>query len=467
MLKLGRVIAQHAGRIPSTLVYARAQNNNHLLSEAAGLFTASLLLPYHPHSARWRELGWKWFQRGVQKQVSPDGVFMQHSANYHRLMLQLALWMDALCRKQGLVFSELTQERLAAAARWSLALLDPVSGRMPNLGANDGAYILPLTTLPFEDYRPVAQAAGAAFLKKSPLPAGVWDEMCLWFGLKTETVGKPLSEEHSIKLETLAQAIGVIHHPKKPQSWAYLRLAEFHDRPGHADLLHLDLWQEGVNLALDAGAYLYNAESPWDNALTRTQVHNTIVVDGQEQMRRVGRFLYLDWAHTQVISSELAQDDRLKKLSAQHNGYARLGVIHQRTLSALQDGGWLVEDHLFEGQKTQYQSVAQHTLTLQWLLPDWPWWLESRADGVDLYLDASLGRIQLSLAVETARQPNAPLQVQVVRAGELLEGEGIVSPTWGWNSPRYGDKIPALAVRCSVISQLPVSFTSRWIFNEA
>ena len=222
-----------------------------------------------------------------------------------------------------------------------------------------------------------------------------------------------------------------------------------------------------MNLALDAGTYLYNAESPWDNALTRTQVHNTIVVDGQEQMRRVGRFLYLDWARTQVISSELAQDGRLKKLSAQHNGYVQSGVIHQRTLSALEDGGWLVEDHLLEGQNAQDQEVVQHTLTLNWLLPDWPWWLESRADGVDLYLDASQGRIQLSLVVETGRQPNAPLQVQVVRAGELLEGEGSVSPTWGWNSPRYGDKIPALAVRCSVKSQLPVIFTSRWIFNEA
>ena len=207
-------------------------------------------------------------------------------------------------------------------------------------------------------------------------------------------------------------------------------------------------------------------KSPWDNALTRTQVHNTIVVDEQEQMRRVGRFLYLDWARTRVISSELAQDGLLRKISAQHNGYAQSGVIHQRTLSAQVDGGWLVEDHLLEGQNAQVQGVVQHTFSLHWLLPDWPWWLESRADGVDLYLDASQGRIQLSLSVETGRQSHELLRVQVVRAGELLEGEGSVSPTWGWNSPRYGDKIPALAVRCSVNSQLPVKFSSRWIFNE-
>ncbi|MBC8497248.1 MAG: hypothetical protein H8D37_06265, partial [Chloroflexi bacterium] len=62
--QLANSIAHHAGRIPPTLIYARAQNNNHLLSEAAGLITASLALPNHPDSPRWSKLGWKWFTRG-------------------------------------------------------------------------------------------------------------------------------------------------------------------------------------------------------------------------------------------------------------------------------------------------------------------------------------------------------------------------------------------------------------------
>ncbi len=54
---LGKVIAVHARRILPTLVYARAQNNNHLLSEAAGLITAGLVLPHHPQANRWLWLG--------------------------------------------------------------------------------------------------------------------------------------------------------------------------------------------------------------------------------------------------------------------------------------------------------------------------------------------------------------------------------------------------------------------------
>jgi len=38
---LARSIAFHAARIPPTLPYSRSQNNNHLLSEAVGLYTAA------------------------------------------------------------------------------------------------------------------------------------------------------------------------------------------------------------------------------------------------------------------------------------------------------------------------------------------------------------------------------------------------------------------------------------------
>jgi len=46
---LARAVASHALRIPPTLIYARAQSNNHLLVEATGLYTAALFLPSTPN----------------------------------------------------------------------------------------------------------------------------------------------------------------------------------------------------------------------------------------------------------------------------------------------------------------------------------------------------------------------------------------------------------------------------------
>ncbi len=95
---LTEAVAAHAIRIPPTICYARAQNNNHLLSEAVGLYTAGVLAPDHPRAADWRKKGWRIFHQGLRKQIDPSGAYIQHSTNYQRLMLQLGLWMQFNCK---------------------------------------------------------------------------------------------------------------------------------------------------------------------------------------------------------------------------------------------------------------------------------------------------------------------------------------------------------------------------------
>ena len=178
--RLAHSIAEHAQRIPPTLVYARSQNNNHLVTEAAALFTANHSPPDHPQSPRWRTLGWTWLNRALREQIGSYGEYIQHSANYHRLMLQAVLWVDAIIRTAGrshgyqLLWPAQTLEALTRASHWLFSMIDSASGRTPNLGANDGALILPLSATPFNDFRPTAQTAARAFLRNG-LPAGAPD----------------------------------------------------------------------------------------------------------------------------------------------------------------------------------------------------------------------------------------------------------------------------------------------------
>ena len=163
---ISKAITIHAERIPPTLVYARSQNNNHLITEAMGLYTASALLPEHPLAPSWHKLGWKWLKYAFRSQISRDGTYTQHSTNYHRLMLQAACWVFSVHNHsfptEAIPSDVLT--RLKASTQWLWKLVDPESGRVPNLGHNDGAYILPLTVNPYHDYRPVIHAASQAFL---------------------------------------------------------------------------------------------------------------------------------------------------------------------------------------------------------------------------------------------------------------------------------------------------------------
>jgi len=77
--------------------------------------------------------------------------------------------------------------------------------------------------------------------------------------------------------------------------FAFIRSATFRDRPGQADMLHLDLWHKGHNIAMDAGTFSYNAPDPWNNPFAHSVYHNTVTVDGYDQMERAGKFLWLPW----------------------------------------------------------------------------------------------------------------------------------------------------------------------------
>jgi len=440
--RLAASVAAHAARIPPTLVYARSQQNNHLLTEAAGLLTAGLALPDHPDSSRWRSQGWRWFNKGLQSQIDGYGEYAQHSTNYHRLMLLVAMWVNALAKQFDLHWPRPTLEALRRSVHWLLSLLDFESGRTPNLGANDGACIFPLTLLPFEDYRPVLHAAARTFLDYD-LPRGAWDELALWFG----------SQSAGPRSITLPRYLGDQLYGK--DSWAYLRTAQFTTRPSHADQLHLDLWWRGLNLAQDAGTYLYNAESPWDNGLTTALVHNTVTLDGKDQFTRAGRFLYLDRFNAYRKSPIIEDPAMLQRASGR---YRAGGCRHTRIVSVFDDDHWLVEDEILPLRMPWQKKPL--TFRLHWLLPDWKWDIQDSGPEVRLRLDSPHGVVELAIR---RSPPTSPGTFSLVRAGELLAGSGAPAPTRGWVSPVYAVKLPALSLAVEINSAKEVKFTTEFI----
>jgi hypothetical protein len=82
-----------------------------------------------------------------------------------------------------------------------------------------------------------------------------------------------------------------------------------------------------------------------------------------------------------------------------------------------------------------------------------------------LCVESPVGPLQLQLSVRgEADGSPVPAQLQLVRGGQLLHGCGPVKPTWGWISPTYGEKIPALSLRLLARRLPPVYFTSEWCF---
>jgi Heparinase II/III-like protein len=376
-------------------------------------------------------------------------------------MLQTALWVNFLAGSQKESFPQDTQARLGAATRWLLALLDLPSGGVPNLGPNDGANILPLTVCTQGDYRPVLQSAAGAFLCEQPFAAGPWDEMALWLAKDLPAISK--SRSSTSPQPDPAHDPHVLRSPDGA-SWAYLRLARFTGRPGHADQLHLDLWWRGFNVAQDAGTFSYNARPPWDNALARGEVHNTLVIDGQDQMRRAGRFLYVDRAQVEVLKQDGWEAGALWFVAARHNGYHNQGLWHQREVTAGFKGNWEIKDLIYP--MSPIGSAKVHTASLHWLLPDWPWEVQPATESTSfiITLSSPFGPVRLMLETESSDGHAVSPSLLISKAGERAWGEGEVSPVWGFSSPTYGVKTPALSLRCTLTGSVPLGFTSKFAF---
>lgn len=443
---LAQTVAVHAARIPSTLAYARAQDNNHLLLEAAGVYTAGLLFPEFKRAAGWRRLGRRTFAAALGRQVFTDGGYIQHSANYHRVALQVGTWVHRLAQLHGDSLAERIRPALTRAAGCLAALVEPDSGRAPNFGPNDGAYLLPLADCAFEDMRPAVQAAWLAACGEPAFPRGAWDEAAMWLGIRN-AAGKSQAGVSPTRRKAFPAAGFYLMDDR---GWrGILRCATFAARPGHSDQLHVDLWWGGTNLAMDAGTYLYNGKEPWENRLAAADVHNSVVVDGRDPMRRAGRFLWLSWAQGTVIDHWLEDTGSLEAIAGVHDGYRSIGVVHQRTLVRAGQQAWIVVDDLL--------GTGVHRAHCSWLLPDgaWSWQAPS--------FELTLGGTTFCLRFEA---PTA--RISLYRAGDLLLGSGeeIASPVWGWHSRLYAQKQPALYLVASKQGPLPIRLVSLWRLGD-
>jgi len=440
--ELARAIWLHARRIPPTLSYARAQGNNHLLSEAAGLYTAGVLFPEARGSSEWRRRGRSLFLEGVRRQIFADGGYIQHSANYHRLAIQLGLWVARL--------SQVNDEPLPSEAidslGWSTlalaALVDPQTGNAARFGPDDGSNLFPLGGSA-GDFRPTLQAAARLFLQRPLYGPGPWDECGAWLGLGSRVaITSPGRRAKQAPAETpVALPIAGMHRLAGVDTWGLLRAAHFTSRPGHSDQLHVDLWWRGVNIALDPGSYLYHAPTPWDGGLAEAALHNTVTMDGADPMERAGPFLWLRWSQARLLGRWASPDGAIEIVTAEQNILG--GVVHRRTLARAGEAHWLVVD--------DWLGPGTHRLTLGWNIPDGPW----RVAGRLVRLKSGPGA--MSLAVEGG-------DLAVYRAGELVGGTAVAQApaAWGWFAPGYGRLGPCLRVVATRQGSLPARFISRW-----
>jgi len=337
--RLRALLRLHLARIAPTLGYAVGQDNNHAITEAAGLFVGGALLRAtgEPDAGGWEKQGRACLEERVGRLFCEDGTFSLYALNYHRAVLDVICMVEVVRQRTGSAeFSEVFRKRIQAATEWLRHLVDPRTGDAPNLGANDGTRLLNLVETGYRDYRPTVARCAALFLDRDAtggLPA-ISDALA-WLNIPRPKVKVDPPGHYDA-------AYGGFRILRTSEAMAVLRTPHYRFRPGHADGLHVDLWHKGVNVLRDGGTYSYLLDDTADLDFSGSRGHNNVSFDGVEPMPRIGRFLFADWQKTVALQPMSVNEEGAACGATLRN---HNGTEHKRTIH-LTSTALAVEDHV-------------------------------------------------------------------------------------------------------------------------
>jgi len=392
-------------------------------------------LDSHPSANKWRRTGKRLFLRQFREQFSRDGSYILHSTNYEREALRISLIFVRSLQLSGEKIPDWCSERLARAAIFLFQLSDEKTGRVPNYGANDGTNLMPLSSIAYEDFRGAIQTTYYLATGTRALPSGPYDEDLVWW-FNTDSPSSPLAP--LVKGRFAANDGGYFTFTNEG-SWGFIRCHSFRTRPGHADLLHFDLWANGSNIVGDGGTFLYSDPTGIGQALKSTAAHNTVTVDGRSQMTEAGQFLWVHWTRAYVISEET------QSWSGEHHGYAKnqRGIVHRRTIF-FERGQWAIVDDLIN------LDGEVHLLDLWWHLRDHSDWQEQSFSS---YSSKSSG-----FTVQIFGGPTPP---------EVQTFFGRIDNTKACYSKHYGNVKDSMAIKVSIETSVSYRFVTVFSPNNS
>lgn len=291
--------------VRSNIHFSRiAVRNNHALTETLMLYLAGFLYPDCPKVARWSSEGRQWFIEEVTYQIREDGTFLQHSMNYHRVVIQLLTWALGLSRLHGDPLPSVVEQRARASLDFLRACMAGGHGELPHYGMNDGALFFPLNDQDFRDYRPQLQAL-EWILDGTVAGPEIFEDVRWLAG------GQPIkmSEEGGDRPRALHQFQDggyILYH--EPDTTSFIRCCSYRDRPHQADDLHLDIWVNGANVFRDAGSYLYNTSEEWIRYFNGSEGHNGIMINDEDQMLKGPRFIWYFWPEAIDVQARKTED---------------------------------------------------------------------------------------------------------------------------------------------------------------
>jgi len=320
-----RQIDQHQRWLAA--LYSRGSSaNNHLIAEAAGLFIAATAFK-GPQSERWAQLAQGILEQEAVSQTFADGLNAELAFGYHGYVLGLLILAAAEGEAGGRPMSD---DAWRIITRMSDALAANLGGDLtaPRQGDGDDAWALMVDAPEGGPWEPLLELCGAVVVPRAWWPMPVHRSL---LAALVPQLARPrrMSDPRQAKRPNRFPEAGITflrsdllscrvdHGPH-----GYLS-TQAH---GHADALSFELAVGGRAVLIDPGTYCYQGDPAWRRYFRSTLAHNTLEIEGADQVAQAGPFLWSSRIASWVESASGIDEGPVAKLTVGHDGYRRLPV---------------------------------------------------------------------------------------------------------------------------------------------
>ncbi|MGH7995577.1 MAG: heparinase II/III domain-containing protein [Opitutaceae bacterium] len=281
-------IVQHLRFILDNLeVDQDGKRNNHYLNNLVGLAFGGAELAGHPLGKALLDFAHEEIERELVVQFSPDGTNFEGTLPYHRFATESALLVVLLLDHNGRKPTPRTLDQLGRMMRF-IDLYTKSNGLAPQFGDNDNGRILVLHRYAGQEYRDHRHilAVGSAYLETEPALTDVTDQSAdtIWL------LGRPAPAKHSrpsVGLHAGCHADNGFLVAKSGPGSLIVRCGRLNPMSGgghnHCDQLSFEFHDDGCDLVVDPGAYVYSADAGARNNHRSTEAHNVVQFEDREQ----------------------------------------------------------------------------------------------------------------------------------------------------------------------------------------
>lgn len=330
-------------------------NNNHYFSDIVGLLHIAILFRKDRDAAQWLRFAKLTFFRETRLQVLPSGMTFECSTNYSRLVLELVLTTVVYLMRNGMDVPPDIWQRLESMFEFTMKVTMP-DGAMPVVGDQDNGRVLPWGIEDLNDHRYLL-AIGALLFSR-----GDFKQQSTGYSVYAAIFGGTQEEfiqirESKTKIESEFIRDAGFALMRKDDNYLLFNADNqgmYRDTGSglshtHCDWFSFVLCAKGVPFIIDPGSYVYSSDAEARNLFRSTKMHNTVVVDGENQVKMNELLLWYWNRQTSPKLKEWKSNDREDVIDVEHDAYSWLGdkITHKRTaVYDKEENSWTISDQV-------------------------------------------------------------------------------------------------------------------------